>query len=69
MTIKQAIECVRIALGDRDEHHPNCNVYRKHQSGNGNLPCDCYASRRQLPHKALDLIEQKIKQGKGNECP
>ena len=56
MTIQQAIETVRIALGDRDEHHPMCNFYKAVKDS----PCDCYAMRRQVPHKAMDQIEKVI---------
>ncbi len=56
MTLKQAIETVRIALGDRNEHHPNCNsLVAPHAS------CDCYAHNRQIPHKAMDQIEAALK--------
>ncbi len=58
MTLKQAIETVRIALGDRNEHHPNCNSIRPVQQNDHR--CDCYASRRQLPHEAMDQIEEAL---------
>ena len=56
MTTKQAIETIRIALGDRDEHHPLC-LYKKYD---GKHQCDCYAQHRQLPHKALDILEKAL---------
>ncbi len=62
MTIKQAIETVRIALGDRNEHHHNCNSRKQMPMRDEQMPCDCYSQKRQLPHKALDLIEQKLKE-------
>lgn len=55
MTIKQAIETVRVALGDRNEHHPECSSIK---TGH---PCDCYAARRQLPHKCMDMIEEALR--------
>ncbi len=58
MTIKQAINTVRIALGDRNEHHPNCGSKTVTDGQEGY--CDCYAKRRQFPHKAMDLIEKVI---------
>ena len=59
MTINQAIEAVRIALGDRDEHHPFCNSLA--MSLSSPLPCDCYARKIQVPHKAMDRIEDFIR--------
>lgn len=58
MTIKQAIETVRIVLGDRNEHHPNCHSLANPRRPGG--ACDCYASKRQVPHKALDMIETAL---------
>ncbi len=58
MTIDQAIATVRIALGDRDEHHPQCNSRATRYRVSG--ACDCYAAKRQVPHKALDVIEAAI---------
>lgn len=59
MTIDQAIQTVRIALGDRNEHHPQCNSQMP--SRPEWRQCDCYATRRELPHKALDVIEKAVK--------
>lgn len=62
MTLEQAIQTVRIALGDRNEHHPNCTSQTSALASDRR--CDCYAARRQLPHKALDMIEQEVKDAK-----
>ena len=53
MTIDQAVEAIRTAFGDRDEHHPLCNSHKQ-------MPCDCYAELRQFRHKALDLLVSKL---------
>ncbi len=62
MTIEQAFETVRIRLGDRNEHHPRCNSVNPPDPKFSR--CDCYAQLRQLPHQALDLIEQFVRETK-----
>lgn len=66
MTLEQAIETVRIALGDRDEHHPLCHSKADPRRPDG--ACDCYAKNRQVPHKAMDKIEAALlRQALGGE--
>lgn len=63
MTLQQAIETIRIALGDRDDRHPNCNFLKPRSSRKQtNIDtCDCYCQRIQIPHQAMDQIEAFIK--------
>lgn len=69
MTLQQAIETVRIYLGDRNEHHPNCNSIKPPSSRRQvNIDtCDCYAYRIQVPHRAMDQIEAFINDQIGTE--
>lgn len=51
----KAIRTLRAAIGLRDEHHPNCSIKTFPKSD-----CNCYASKREGLHNALDFLEQKI---------
>ncbi len=64
MTPEQAIEMLRGLIGDRNKHHPNCSY-----SAIDGTRCDCYASRREPQHKALDVLAKAIREteSKGEE--
>jgi hypothetical protein len=54
MTLRQAVDRLRRGLGERDDHHPDCDLVQLGKD------CDCYAQVRTRDHEALDLIEEVV---------
>jgi hypothetical protein len=53
--LKSTIAELRLFIGDRNDHHPNCVTHRGEE-------CDCYAKRKTKAHESLDRIEDLLRE-------
>lgn len=60
-TISGAIHCLRKYIGPRGEHHAICQI-KQHSLDSGKNRCDCFAYDREEAHKALDTLEEYLRE-------